>query len=208
MGFLDNLENAWDEDYEFKSKLSDLTMHKTYLDENIFYIENFISEEDIKVILSEIDNAQIQEHEAVSVIPVWPSPTFKPIWENIKNNLKDLFYLDGEYIKEIEDTPDAPAFARYRQSGLPDHFGQWSMTPHQDDVYSEDSKTITTKGFIIYITDSYTGGEVEYIEKGITFKPKSGTLLCHPGTKEYTHAVRKFEGGERIVLSAFVHKNI
>lgn len=211
MGFLDNLENSLDDNYEFKSNKEDLLMHKNYLDENIFYIENFISKSDIDVILNEIKNSETQEHEAVRITPVWPSPDFAHIWEDIKNNLKDLFYIDGEYIKEIEDRPESPAFAQYRQTGLPDHFEDWSMTPHKDDTYDRDdieTHSRITKGFIIYITDDYQGGEVVYVNKGITFKPKAGTLICHPGSEEYLHGVKKFEGGDRIVFSAFVHKNI
>lgn len=214
MGFLENLENSLDDNYKSKWHEKNFSMEKIYIDENIFYIENFISQEDIKKILSEIDNAKIYENSTISIIPVHSSENFKNIWGDIKKKLKSLFYTNNTYIKEIEDNPDTPAFAKYK-SALSE---EWAMAPHYDDTYdgkkipidgsNKQIGTRTLKGFIIYITDNYSGGELVYINKGISFKPKSGTLICHPGTEEYTHGVKNFEGGERIVFSAFVHEKI
>ena len=168
----------------------------------------------IQKILSEINKTNLQQNITISILPVNGSDDFQNIWGNVKENLKTLFYTDKTYIKEIEENPYTPAFAKYKN----DNDKEWVMQPHYDDTYEAkeipiegSNKQVGTKtlnGFIIYLTDNYIGGEIVYINKGISFKPKAGTLVCHPGTKEYTHGVKNFKGGERIVFSAFVHEKV
>ena len=70
-----------------------------------------------------------------------------------------------------------------------------------------ETKPFVSKGIVIFINDDFEGGEVVYVNKDISIKPKAGTLVCHPGTKEYSHAVNKFYNGDRIIASMFVHKD-
>jgi predicted 2-oxoglutarate/Fe(II)-dependent dioxygenase YbiX len=84
------------------------------------------------------------------------------------------------------------------------------MYPHADNIdYKDDlgeHNASVLKGIVIYVTDDYSGGEIVYVNKDITFKPKAGYLVCHPGSTEYTHGVNSFTGGDRIIITGFVHK--
>ena len=69
------------------------------------------------------------------------------------------------------------------------------MSPHSDDNSYDlsqkdfnERKSFVSKGIVIFINDDFEGGEVVYVNKNISIKPKAGTLVCHPGTKEYSHA--------------------
>lgn len=58
-------------------------------------------------------------------------------------------------------------------------------------------------GFVIYINDDYVGGEIYYPKKDISIKPKSRSLVIHPGTEEYTHGVKPVDSGLRYTLTSF-----
>ena len=81
---------------------------------------------------------------------------------------------------------------------------EWSLNPHWDNAYGTlPEGTEMIYGVIFYINDDYTGGEVSYTEKNMTFKPKPNTILVHSGKKEYIHGVKKVTSGERYTLATF-----
>lgn len=58
-------------------------------------------------------------------------------------------------------------------------------------------------GFVIYINDNYTGGEIRYPNKDISIKPNARSLVIHPGTEPYTHEVLPVKSGLRYTLTSF-----
>lgn len=58
---------------------------------------------------------------------------------------------------------------------------------------------------ILYINDEYADGELFFKEFDFKIKPKSGSLLIFPGTKEFNHGVIPVgEGPIRYVLVGFI----
>lgn len=87
---------------------------------------------------------------------------------------------------------------------------EWSMGPHADNVYDMVTKSFVSPvvaGIVFYINDDYDGGEIVYVNKGITHKPKANSLVCHPAFEEYKHGVLKVKNGTRYILSTFIKNN-
>lgn len=58
---------------------------------------------------------------------------------------------------------------------------------------------------IIYLNDTYNGGEVFFENKEISMQPKAGSLLIFPGTEEFEHGVREVKDGPiRYVIPSFI----
>lgn len=197
-------------------------MDKVYLDENIFYIEDFISKEDIVKIQEGIKhNSYIEDFEHLAHTSLMlPDKELVKIWDYYLSKLDVLFSNEKE--KLIRPYSDVISLIKYRDidfssENIPVELinSGYVMPPHADDIsYSlsekdlNERKSFVSKGLVIFINDDFDGGELVYVNKGITIKPKSGTLVCHPGTEEYSHAVNRFYNGDRIISSMFVHKKL
>jgi hypothetical protein len=197
-------------------------MDKVYLDENIFYIENFISEKDILALHDAIkSDSYIEDNGHISHVSLnIRQSNLTNIWNRYLSDLDDLFNNETETL--IRPYTDFVSLIKYRNfdfssSNFPEEFlsSNYTMSPHADDNSYDlsekdfnERKSFVSKGIVIFINDDFEGGEVVYVNKDISIKPKAGTLVCHPGTKEYTHAVNKFYNGDRIIASMFVHKDI
>jgi hypothetical protein len=53
---------------------------------------------------------------------------------------------------------------------------------------------------MLFLTDSYKGGELVFPRQNLTLKPKSGTLILVPGSFLYPHLVNPILSGERIEI--------
>ena len=61
---------------------------------------------------------------------------------------------------------------------------------------------------VAYVNDNYNGGEVFFSKFGISMKPKAGTLLAFPTTEQWTHGVTEVEAGPvRYVLPIFISRD-
>jgi hypothetical protein len=61
---------------------------------------------------------------------------------------------------------------------------------------------------VAYLNDDYNGGEVFFSKFGISIKPKAGTLLAFPTTEQWTHGVTEVEAGPvRYVLPIFISRD-
>lgn len=191
-------------------------MNKIYLDANIFYIDNFISAEDIDFILKifyendpKFVNKQVWGvHEICDFIN---NDESQKIWNQLAKKIKELFNNDKERVTNLSSNV---RLINYYSDDITDNHASkdWAMFPHSDTyaIKSESEEVLgqvlVNKGFVLFFTDNFNGGEIVYVNKNISFKPKVGTLLCHPGSDEYTHGVNKFFGGNRIIISGFVHQ--
>jgi len=197
-------------------------MDKVYLDDNIFYIEDFISKKDIDKLHSAIkSDSHIEDYGHLSHTSlIIEESNITSIWDGYLSKLDDFFNNETETL--IRPYTDFVSLIKYRNfdfssNDVPVEFANSSyiMPPHSDDIpydLSEkdlsERKFFVSKGIVIFINDDFEGGEVVYVNKDISIKPKAGTLVCHPGTKEYSHAVNKFYNGDRIIASMFVHKTL
>jgi len=189
-------------------------MNKVYLDENIFYIDNFINAEDIDFILKIFyaNDPQFVNKEVYGIHQIcdFYHPECEKIWNQTSKKIKELFNNDKERATNLSS--NVRLIDYYLDDSNDNKNEEWAMLPHSDtfDIKSESGdvlgQVLVNKGFILFFTDNFDGGEIVYVNKNISFKPKSGTLLCHPGSDEYTHGVNKFSGGDRIIVSGFVHQ--
>jgi len=195
-------------------------MNKVYIDENIFYIEDFISQEHLLLFQDAIkNNSYIEDygHLAHTSLMI-KDKEILDIWRDYLSDLDQLFNNSTENL--IRSYEDIVSLIKYREisdlkDSMPIEFlnSDYIMPPHADDVSYDlsekdlgERKSFVSKGLVIFMNDEFDGGELVYVNKGITIKPKAGTLVCHPGTKEYSHAVNKFYNGDRVIASMFVHK--
>jgi len=190
------------------------SLDKKYLEKNIFCIENFISQEDIKLILEEIDKVpenDIYKHHAVH--QSYPTPNLDLIWQKYNKSLCEIFRDDTQYYRSL----GTPSFIVYKDEVDLEHRrrpeDEWLMFPHADcteDTYIDHDGVVANvvSGLVIFITDDFDGGELKYTNKNVIIKPKSGMLVSHPGTLEYEHGVLRFQGNRRIIFSGMTYANV
>ena len=190
-------------------------MNKIDIDKNIIYIEDFISKDHLDLFIDKINsNSRIEDYG-------------HPVHLTLKVDQRDAVDLWFEYIEKLKvmlesttrkikiSSTEEIDFTKYRDFPLEisdSPSSEYLMQPHQDDAsydWKEDEKgpTFVSHGIVIFITDDFEGGEIVYVNKDISIKPKAGSLLVHPGNLDYAHAVNKFYNGERIVYAGFVHED-
>jgi len=145
------------------------------LAEDVYEIENFLSDLELKKILKIINNASEQEWFDKSYISdesdFWYG---KSLFFDKSNKLLQSSILDKiDYIfpsyfwceKEVK-------ISRFKEQQL---IGQ-----HRDNDTTPQGYYLGY-GVVIYYNDNYLGGELQYPELGITNKPKAGSALIHGG---------------------------
>jgi len=58
---------------------------------------------------------------------------------------------------------------------------------------------------IVYLNDDYTGGELEFVNFGITIKPEKGLLVIFPSNFPYTHIAHPVKTGTKYALVTWLH---
>jgi len=191
------------------------SFNKVYIDTNIYYVDNFLSQEEIdKILGSTFEWIQTNED----------GNGAHPFDENELNTLREggvarrftgMIQSESEFwwnviIKRLRDLLDnenekynaVPYITKY----LPE--GDWGLYFHYEN--HPDCGPIgkyTTLGFTLGLNDGWTGGEIVFKNKPIEFTVKPGTILVFPASEDYTHAVNAVRGKERIIHSAFVYSN-
>ena len=72
---------------------------------------------------------------------------------------------------------------------------------HRDN-YSEDQSDDFSA--ILYLSDNYEGGSINFPKMGIDFKPSAGTLLAFIGNEELEHQVKEVVSGDRVNIICFL----
>lgn len=188
--------------------------NKIYLDPNIYYVKNFLSQSEVDKILSSTfewnlinENGNGSDYfnendveffeDGVSRRLVGVIKSEEEFWWNVVvKRLRDLLDNDNEKYNAV------PYITKY----LPE--GEWGLYYHYEN--HPDCGPIgmyTTLGFTLALNEGWSGGEVEFKNKPIKVNVKPGDILVFPSSEEYTHAVHAVRGKERIVHSAFVYSN-
>jgi hypothetical protein len=70
---------------------------------------------------------------------------------------------------------------------------------HWDDYYAEEEEGIAQNVYsaILYLSNDYEGGEINFSKLDIELKPDPGTLVFFPGIEQFEHGVNKVISGER-----------
>jgi hypothetical protein len=72
---------------------------------------------------------------------------------------------------------------------------------HVDNYFEDQSNDFSA---ILYLSDSYQGGEINFPQIGMELKPRPGTLLAFVGNKELEHEVRSVYSGDRVNIIFFL----
>jgi hypothetical protein len=79
-------------------------------------------------------------------------------------------------------------------------FAQWvhkdSKSIAIDDLGHKDSNHLA--GWV-YLNDDYDGGDISFINQGVSFKPKAGDLVLFPGNRHYWYHVAAANGSRYIM---------
>lgn len=158
--------------------------------DNIKIFNNYIDEEECKNIIGLIKNTETSNNR-----PLQPDNTGKPTLS--------LLYYDSldyseKYIPEIKSIVEK----EYGVSLKPrnSRFAEWvhnnsPMVPI-DDLGHKDSNHLA--GWV-YLNDDYEGGELSFINQGVSFKPKTGDLVLFPGNIHYWYHVAPANGSRYIM---------
>jgi hypothetical protein len=192
---------------------------------NIFIINNFLTDLELKLITEYIDTLSQNDwekeyYESVKLFCLEKFGT-DDVEELIKQkkfeitqnwNDKNVSLYTTESMKQVagnltlrmfelltnypEYVPKGPGAIQRQYTGVP-------LTAHFDQ-YTDQS---ISHAAIIYINDDYTDGELYFPNKDFKIKPKPKSLVIFPGTEEYMHGVyAPGEGPTRYVLPGFIGK--
>ena len=147
----------------------------TKLAEDVYEIENFLNESELKDILKIIKSAKEEDWLDKAYIKnesdFWYGKSLFFDRDNTllrKAILDKIDYIFSSYFwceKEVK-------ISRFKQQ----HF----IGQHRDNDTTPEGYYLGY-GIVIYFNDNYLGGELEYPELGITIKPKAGSALIHGG---------------------------
>lgn len=181
-----------------------------YENTDISITENFLTEEEAAYLISvaESVNSSTWRTEGENS----PEVENFEFWDDKNLFLHKLPNFDRDLILTLEERAHAIYEKTYGLEGLgvryvsiniihrfsPGHL----MDTHQDRGPHYTNNDIM-HGFVIYINDNYSGGEIYYPKKDIAIKPNARSLVIHPGTEEYTHGVKPVESGLRYTLTSF-----
>jgi hypothetical protein len=77
------------------------------------------------------------------------------------------------------------------------HADQWSNLPTYAGYPTRDISSI------IYLTENFHGGNIEFPDKKLTIEPKAGSAIYFPSTEDYMHLVTEVQSGDRWACTSF-----
>ena len=78
--------------------------------------------------------------------------------------------------------------------------------PHADRSHLDGTENYTPwrdYSTLIYLNESFEGGDIFFPRQKIFYKPKKGTAILFPATTEFVHGVSKIKSGVRFTLTSF-----
>jgi len=124
--------------------------------------------------------------------------------QNTTNSISTLYnsQLINTYKQPIKHI-EPPQFLYYNVGG------KYDIHNDSEDYINNRLQRVCERDvtFLLYLNDDYTGGELEFPDWGVTFKPKAGTLIAFPSYIEFSHQVRPVTSGERYNLVSWICTN-
>jgi hypothetical protein len=188
--------------------------------DNVILVKNFISEKEIEDIFSLIDSIGEEDwrieylgnlknfclekfgRDDVENLVAEGKFEITQNWEDKNFNILNteiqlkIYKRLGDLVKKADQSLDLSGFATIQrmQEGV-------ELKPHTD----QDTDPSIRHAAILYLNEEYSKGELFFSNHNIELKPKQGSLLLFPGTKDYNHGVRHVGPGPiRYVLVGFI----
>lgn len=183
---------------------------KVYLEENIYYIENFISDEETERVLSmnlEWKNDRNDKHKNI-FIGLVPNNDIEFFKNTIEKRIRSVVDNTTQKFRSTHMlTKYVPSYEECSANDC--RCGGFDLSYHYENHPECDYESMwITLGIVLYFNDDYQGGELVFQHKPIEIKPKKGMLMVFPASEEYSHAVKKVSGNQRIVYAGFVYSRI
>lgn len=192
-------------------------MNKIYLDPEIYYFENVLSQKDFNIVQNFVKDSNgwyNAENAYSSQNDGFVNNKIKEMNEEISKiflNMFNNFIIPAE--PDLNITPTKVIYslpAGYIHTAGPEIEGVellgWSMKPHADSNPNFKPAANIKKGLIYYLNDDFEGGEIVYTNKNISHKPIANSLIVHPSNDEYTHGVKLVTKGIRYTMTNFYRK--
>jgi hypothetical protein len=168
------------------------------LSDNIFYIKNFLSNDDINLFikkiekLPEIDWSILNDHHHESFHNKFYDHNDNEINKAIRNKINKVpFNLSEMSIN---------GFNRVLRQLPGNH-----MEAHVDEINDQPNGAIREYAAVLYLNDNYSGGELSYVNLNISIKPEAGSLMLFKTGPKYLHEVKTVLGNTpRYCLPAFI----
>jgi predicted 2-oxoglutarate/Fe(II)-dependent dioxygenase YbiX len=139
------------------------------------------------------------EYRSTNWIPLQPD-TIK----NITSSISALYnsQLINTYTQTIKTVE--PAQFLYYDTG-----GKYDVHNDSEDYINGKLQRVCERDLtiLIYLNEDYSGGELEFPDWGVSFKPKSGTLIAFPSYIEFSHRVHPVTHGKRYNLVSWICTN-
>jgi hypothetical protein len=185
----------------------------------VLLVENFLNEEDLKSFLDFINATDEKDWSILYLEGLKPFCLEKFGRDDVENLVaegkfeitqgwedKNLSLEDHEKSKVIHQLLDSIVKNKDNRLEL-NSFSLQRMQPGVELKSHTDQHTDPSIEYaaIIYLNDTYNGGEVFFENKKISLQPKAGSLLIFPGTEEFEHGVRRVKDGPiRYVIPSFI----
>lgn len=197
-----------------------LSLGAIFLEENIFYIPNFFNDNLVANIMEEVkkqDDWVYYEHgrrfpdimvlknkesikemeELYSKFSQWPS-----FGENYKD-VKDFEMHDVKWVRKRGTGCVGMAMDAHWDGDPSEKY----MDPKEDGTMRVPNRV--KWGSVIYLNDDFEGGEINYIDLGIKFRPQTGSLICHQGDDpKYRHSVTDIYGLRYNMIFNFMYGDV
>jgi Rps23 Pro-64 3,4-dihydroxylase Tpa1-like proline 4-hydroxylase len=114
------------------------------------------------------------------------------------NAIKEAHYLCSDTYTKVLNIKKPTTINHY---AINKYFPGESMGLHVDSYENSNEKRFT---ILIYLNDDYEGGEIEFPNQNIKFKPKAGSALIFPTQEPYAHkSYDVLDGFKYFVLGEF-----
>lgn len=190
------------------------------LDEKIFYYENIIS--DPSGFVEKIEDLDLKNNNEINISKwkTWKASNSEDIYGLSKDGVfSNVQYYSAEDIETsiisltIKNISDM-VFANYKLNTdcknlkLPNYFSikkynqSVDMGSHVDAEDPTDINHPVVSG-VIYLNDSYEGGEIYFPEQNIKIKPSAGSVIMFPSYRPYVHHPMKIISGNKYMIPLF-----
>lgn len=162
--------------------------------DNIKIIPNFLSDKEIRYLLSHVD-----ERRRTSFVSQKDNDGNPTAWIH---NYEGIIDKDNIFTRVLEETKKAYGYDNIAKKNTDRlNIARWDkgtkLTLHVDDLgYVTDNHLPT----LVYLNDDYEGGELSFATHDVTIKPKVGDLIIFPGNMHYAHEVKEVLSGVRYTL--------
>jgi len=210
-------------------------MQRQYLDDNVWVIENFISEEECDVILSALkDKTERSMNDGGWTMRGQARDGKRNMWNRWLNANSEMYddkeakavgLLSEKIMPRIEEEfkdygiyKKTYTFTRYEvpqadENGVINNPRNTHLTLewHFEGDYNwspKEQKNIMSTGMVLILNDDHDGGDLVFKYNDIRIKSKKGMLVNIPVEREYMHGIEDLKSGTRFVLYGHVWKKI